>query len=290
MQESQSFRILGSEILLRTRSQAVQEGFQHLLSGFLVADTSPLKSPERYEVLPGKNCLYQVLQNKSTLSRHDTISDLLAQTELHILTSVYRNMPFFGIHAGAVTFRKKTILFPGRSGCGKSSLVLGLVLGENALLLSDEMGPVLPNNSEIIAFPRVLCAKHGSIELLRKFDTKGHLAHPDATMDLDGVCCVSSSHLPRDKSCGSHPVDLIVFPNYHQACEATIEHISKSRALSNLMRNSIASNRFPDRGLSLCGRLVDRAKCYSLRSSTLEDAIKLVTSICKPEPTHLTSN
>lgn len=281
------YTILETEFLLCSPSQPVSEGFHHLLSGFQVPDPSSLKSPTVIDVLIDPDSRYRVLRNGCLLSIHDAMDDLLAQTEWSIQNSVYRHMNQLAIHAGAVVLGNRTLLLPGRSGCGKSTLVLSLVLNKSAQLLSDEIAPVIVNNGRILGYPRVLCAKRGSIDLLRKFDTNGVLDRPGTVSIVNGVGCVSSASLPKPPPETTRFVDLIVFPNYHRRCEARLDRISKSRALMNLMRNSIAGENFPNRGLGLLGGVVENADCYSLQSSTVHEAIELLSNLIEgTNPNH----
>jgi len=71
----------------------------------------------------------------------------------------------YAIHAGAVVYRDGALLLAGRSGQGKTTLVLGL-LQQGMGLLSDEFAVVAPATQEITPYRRSLHVRPGTLELI----------------------------------------------------------------------------------------------------------------------------
>ena len=76
------------------------------------------------------------------------------------------------IHAGVVALDGRAVLVAGRSGRGKTTLVLGL-LRRGLDLLSDELALVAPDNRTVLAYPRGLHVRPAALEL---FPELGFLA------------------------------------------------------------------------------------------------------------------
>jgi hypothetical protein len=76
------------------------------------------------------------------------------------------------IHAGVVALDGRAIFVSGRSGRGKTTLVLGLVR-RGLDLLSDELALVAPDNRTVLAYPRALHVRPSALDL---FPELGFLA------------------------------------------------------------------------------------------------------------------
>lgn len=76
------------------------------------------------------------------------------------------------IHSGVVATGGRAILIAGRSGRGKTTLVLGL-LRRGLDLLSDELALIAPDDRTVLAYPRGLHIRPGSLDL---FPELGFLA------------------------------------------------------------------------------------------------------------------
>ncbi len=70
----------------------------------------------------------------------------------------------YAVHAGAVTGPTGALLVAGRSGQGKSSLVLGLVR-QGYALLSDELA-LLDRDGQVHPYPRAVHVRPGTVELI----------------------------------------------------------------------------------------------------------------------------
>ena len=77
----------------------------------------------------------------------------------------------------------RAILVAGRSGRGKTTLVLGL-LRRGLDLLSDELALVAPDDSTMLAYPRGLHIRPSALDLFPELD---HLADPPATSSAAGA-------------------------------------------------------------------------------------------------------
>ena len=269
--------ILGHNVGLRSPSQAVSRAFRHLLGGFLLPDSSFSISPYEIAQKPGEDT-YHVTKGGILLGQYRTLSDLLSRVEWMVLAAAFEAMPYLGIHAGATTHNGRTMLLPGRSGAGKTSLVLGLLL-RGWTLLSDEVAAVRTDTSAVHPFPRVLCVKHRSLDMFAGLDCCGRLSDPDAVLNVGGVSCVAPRRFAEAPQNRSFAVDAIVFPAYEADSETRLDEISRARGLGLLMRHAFNRDAFPEHGLGTLGRLVERARCFELHAGSLRASIDLLLGI-----------
>ncbi len=278
------YRILSYEIGLRYPSQAVADVFRHFLGGFSIPNPSPVHSPAFYDILEdSEGGAYRAIRDGAPLGTYRSLSHLVSQVESAILSAAFEAMPYLGLHAGVAAHGEKTLLLPGFSGAGKTSLVLGLLL-KGWTLLSDEAAPVRPDTSEIIPFLRVLCVKNRSLDLFRGLDRDGLLDRPDTVLRVSGTLCIAARRFTGAPPDRSFAVDTIVFPTYVEGSEPVLNEISRARGLSLLMQHAFNRNAFSGQSLHILGRLVERAACFELRSSALNDALNLVLGACNRTP------
>jgi hypothetical protein len=191
----------------------------------------------------------------------------------------------YAVHAGAVVYRAAALIIAGRSGQGKTTLVLGL-LRRGLGLLSDEFAVVDPAAQLIQPYRRSLHVRPGTPELIPELRflrdrpqlrlgggiewslTPGELervlpgclaeaAAPGAVLLLDGP--------PRP---GADPEIVAVSP-----AVATIE----------LLRGTWAASVDFAGGLARIGRLLDGVACARLRAGALEPTLDAVVGWLEAE-------
>ncbi len=84
---------------------------------------------------------------------------------VHALLGRLLAQGIYAIHAGAVVYRDGALLLAGRSGQGKTTLVLGL-LQQGMGLLSDEFAVVEPATQLITPYRRSLHVRPGTLDLI----------------------------------------------------------------------------------------------------------------------------
>ncbi len=105
----------------------------------------------------------------------------------HFLTAVLDGIPNHAVlHAAALVDRKdRAFILAAPSGCGKSSLTLGL-LERGYRFLSDDAAALDPETGTIAPYPRRLAVRHGGTAPLPK-QIQSRLMAPDAVHWLDKV-------------------------------------------------------------------------------------------------------
>lgn len=140
-------------------------------------------------------------------------ADLIVSDVQRVLALRARGLVF--LHAGAVVWRGRGILLPGRSGSGKSSLVAAL-LQAGAQYLSDELA-VLDESGQVHPYPRHLALRRsGGIERVR----------PEAIGTVAG---------------GPAPVAAIALLRYRPGARWSLKRISPGAAVLAVLRNVVAA-------------------------------------------------
>lgn len=269
----QQFAIAESHYQVSTNSPSIAECLQHIFAGF---QTSTASNPITFTIQQNPDRTIQVDPKFEESKTYTTIDEFISHFEWQLVRMAFDRMPFLGIHSGGVVYQSKTILFPGQSGKGKSTLTLGCAL-KGWGLLSDEMVFIRPNTTHAYAFPRVLCIKNDG-HIFQSLDTHHILQQPHIAQMLNNSLCVSPQALrtiPQSQTC---PIDLIVFPNYHPSQTTKLVPISPVKSLSQLLALTYKRTQSPQI-LDTLGQIVESAPSYELTMNNLPDAITEVQNL-----------
>ncbi len=271
--------VLGHTFGLRSPSEAVTRILHHIFSGFCAPNTSPPGSPFdiRHDIDRG---LYSVSRGDDLLDEYPNIGDLTTHLESRVFGEAFEGMPHLGVHAGSVRRGPVSLLLPGRSRSGKTSLVLGLLL-QGWTLFSDEAAILRPDDATVLPFLRALYVKNGTIGMFRELDHEGLLTTPDTVLDIEGVSCVRPCAFETAAPDRSFDTDVVVFPRYTEGCEPDLTRVTRGKALALLMQNAFNRRAIPDHGLGLLGQLVERTSCFELRVGRLEPSLDLLDEACR---------
>jgi hypothetical protein len=171
-----------------TDAALVADVLHHLFAGFY-SQTPPVTPPTQFDIEHTPDGTVIVSQNGRPASAFLTVDEFVSQFEWQLVRGAFDQMHFTGIHSGGVVCKGKTILFPGHSGRGKSTLTLACALLGFGFL-TDEMALIQPDTLHVFAFPRVVCIKNGP-EIFRFLDTHGALQEPQITRPFNNALCVS---------------------------------------------------------------------------------------------------
>jgi hypothetical protein len=166
----------------------------------------------------------------------------LLRQEIH-LTLALESPDLTFLHAGVVEWNGRTILLPGQSLSGKSTLVLDLVRS-GAKYLSDEFA-VIDRQGVVHPFPL-------SIKIRRASQPALHLTVP-----------------PQQRVSEPRLADLIVFTKFRPSARWSPEPITAGPALLHLLENTVAVRRWPLQTMKTLKQVVSLGRAYSsLRPDT----------------------
>jgi len=277
MPPTDCYTVLGCEFTLQCATEGLAEPLRHVLGGFHSPASTPGDSPYKIGISSG-NRPYTIARDGVVLGEYATLWELVSQVEWSILAKAFSDMPYLGLHAGAVSRDGRVLLIPGDSGSGKSSLVLALLL-QGWSLLSDEAALIDPSTAAVHPFPRTVCVKDGSLQKFRGLDVDGRLDDPAAAIDIGGVLCVAPSVFRVAPIDQTYSVSAVVFPRYRDGGPNSIERVTQARAVSLLMSCAINRRRFRDRIVATLAKLAEGGRCYQLRSGSLSSSLDLLSEV-----------
>lgn len=172
------------------------------------------------------------------------------------------------LHAGAVVRRGRTILLPGQSGFGKSSVVAWLVK-QGFSYLTDEL-VFLPDDgsSRLIPFPRPLCLKAGSAALVSAMLPDGDAAH--LLYENQGAVVPHRLLNPLFSPATAFP-SLILFPQHQDGASLRLEPVSGARAAAMLMACDVNARNLADHGFGQLTRLARSAPAWGVTYGSFAD-------------------
>jgi hypothetical protein len=174
------------------------------------------------------------------------------------------------LHSAAVACQGGTILLPGQSGSGKSTVTAWLISGHcqcRCSYLTDELVLLAPNSTNTITpFPRPCCIKPGSLAAVQNITP----ATQQIFSDSHGAM-VPHRLLNPDFSPFAPPLSLLLFPSYQANASLHVEKISPARTSALLMTCDVNARNLPDHGFSQLVQLARSTPAYKVTYSSFTD-------------------
>jgi hypothetical protein len=187
-------------------------------------------------------------------------------------------------HSGAVAQDCRSLLLPGKTGAGKSTLTAALVLS-GYYYLSDEVVVIDHMGLQAWPFPKSISIRHSSWTALdHQFPGwRDPAMQNECVNSAEGLLVSPRRWLPPSPLNG-RSVTHIVFPRYrHELVESRLIPLRRSDALIRLLCQRLAPTRAPS--LSAYTRaamqLIKAAKCYVLEVGTLFSAVACIDSLLR---------
>lgn len=159
------------------------------------------------------------------------------------------------VHAGAVGWRGRAVVVPGRSLAGKTTLVAELVRA-GADYYSDEFA-VLDARGRLHPFPKPLALREGDGARQQNFTVE----------ELGGAAGVRPL-----------PVGLVVATRYVHGARWRPRRMSAGRGVLELLDNAVAARRHPERVLAALERAVARASVLKGARGEAREAAEAILS------------
>jgi hypothetical protein len=176
------------------------------------------------------------------------------------------------LHAAGAAAEGRVVILPATANSGKSTLVAELV-ARGLDYLSDESLALDPTGEVVRPYPRSISLDPGSWPVLP------HLRPVEP--GVDEAFHRSSWQVPPQRirpSCISGPgtLALAIFPHYVSDAPTTLEPLSPTEALVELLANSFDFPTLGQRGMDRLARLATETPVFELRSGSLEQAADAV--------------
>jgi len=208
---------------------------------------------------------------------HAALLDLLDRIVHGVLAHLYKQ-GIYAIHAGAVVYKGAALIIAGRSGQGKTTLVLGL-LRRGLGLLSDEFAIADSAQQLILQYRRSLHIRPGTPELIPELA----YLHDQPQQRLGGGIewSLSPDQLAQALAGGLAPaappryVLLLDGPPRPQA-EPALVALPAAVATLELLRGTWAASVDFSAGLARIGRLLDGVVCARLQAGAFEPTLDVL--------------
>jgi len=197
----------------------------------------------------------------------------------HVMNDVITGLQdFLVVHAGAVVSPAgAVVVLPGPSGSGKTTLTAGLVRSGFGYL-SDEMAAFTPETGEVLAVPRALSLKSGTLEALG-LDPPVIPASVSALLHRDVP--LRPNELRAGSLAAGGRLATIIAPTYRKGEPTALKAVSRAEGLAILARNAFNLDTFGgSRAIRLLGGIVASTSCYRLTAGSLAESVDAIRSVC----------
>ena len=237
---------------------------------------SPAKACSRITLEAESGQLYAIHEGGSPTIGSLSRSDALIQIS-EIVTSRLAAYIDSGValHAGAVAWNGCSVLIPGQSGAGKSSLTAWFV-DRGFTYLTDELSVLCVKGQLITGLARALILKPDADMVVSAFPTFiSSIRHrAGANLILRPQELAMPTH--GDLRCG-----LIIFASFTPEASLAIEPLSAAKACMRLMGCNVNARNLADGGFAAIRDLAQRVPAVELRYGTFAQIDEVVDTLVK---------
>lgn len=208
---------------------------------------------------------------------HRAAVDVLGRVVATVLAGLHAQ-GITAVHAGAVVHARRAAIVAGRSGQGKTTLVLGLV-ARGLGLLSDELALAGPHGREILPYRRSVHVRPGTPELVPSL----RFLHDRERHTLGGGIewALAPAELARALPgglAGPAPLGHVLLLDGEPRAQRTpqITEVPAALAAMELLRGTPSAAGGVGPALRRIAALVEGAVCARLRAGALDETLDLV--------------
>ena len=176
------------------------------------------------------------------------------------------------IHAAAAIRDGMTVLLPAAPESGKTTTVAGLVASAGFRYLTDEAVAIEPATLIPRPYPKPLSVDRGSWKVLASL-------RPSHDGVVTGQWQVRASAIRSDAVASAAPIRFVVEPAYDRNTATRLEPVSRAVMLVRLADSTFNFQEAPERNLAVLARVLERAECYRLPISDLDEGVGLISRL-----------
>lgn len=176
-------------------------------------------------------------------------------------------------HAASLEKNGRGILFPGKTGTGKSTLAAALV-ARGWRLFSDEFALVAMDSLRLLPLARPIALKNEAIDLIRALDPDVPTS-ASAEVRRKGLMCHRAPPRESVRRMDEPAIPAaMVFPNFRPGADSRLDAIPKAQAMQRAIECSFNYRDLGRAGFDRLVALVDGCGCYELTYGDLAGAEK----------------
>jgi len=219
---------------------------------------------------------YHVVANGESLFAMRNENEILPHVEWAINTMVATRMSqYLQIHASVVARDGRAIICPGRPGQGKTTLAAAL-LTRGWSYLSDEFALFNPQTQLLEPYPKALCIKAGSFDVLRRMRLPIDVDRVYYKGEKGRVTLLDPLKIRPNIVAGHCRLDMVIFPEVNHSSTPVIANVSRAQTVFELTRCSFNFGKFREPGFNLLADVVEQVGCYRLCCGHLGTTCDLV--------------
>ena len=182
------------------------------------------------------------------------------------------------LHAASVARHEQGMLFAAHSGSGKSTLAAAL-LARGWQYYCDELSMLDPVTFNVQPFPKALCIKAGSFDLVQRIGLplwrRGHYVKA-----FKGpVGYINPADVPSYQQAKPCRLRFVLLPHYRGATQPCLEPVPPAEAAFELARHTLNRHHFGPELVSVLSEMVRGARCFRLEVGRLEETCALLESL-----------
>jgi len=209
--------------------------------------------------------------------QHLALLDLLDHL-VHALLAQLQPLGLYAIHAAAAVYRGQALILAGRSGFGKTTLMLGL-LHRGLPFLSDELAVVEQATQRILPYHRSLHIRPGTLDLIPELHV--HKPLPRCALGGGNEWVLAPEELdqllPGCLGVGAPLRYVLLLDEPPRVADApTITPVPAALAGLELLRNTWTTSLDFEGGLSRIADVLNGVHCARLQAGTLEATLQQV--------------
>jgi hypothetical protein len=272
---------LGFDFAVRASSEPVGRYLHDLLGAFEVHD-GPAHMYSFVERGTTNGVRYDVYRHREPVSVGASAGTALRHLLWDVNRMVVQSTPgLLLVHASSVEHEGRAVVFPGRMGSGKTTLVAGL-LQRGLRYLTDEAVAIDPTTLRVRPYPKPLSIDSGSRGVLSALRPD---LPPSMEPFLDSGWYVPPQAIAEDVVGQPSVPSVVMALEYRRDAFTECTEVRRSEALITLAENSFNITGFgAQRAMHMLARVVRSSRCYRLTVGNLADACAIVFDVLATQP------
>jgi len=193
---------------------------------------------------------------------------------------------YLQLHAATLAKNGSAIILAGNSGAGKSTLAAAL-FARGWTYLCDEFAMINPATLFVHAFPKALCIKSGSFDVVKRLGLPlWHKRYYVRAYKGPVSYVVPRSGVSR-RNRSSYPVRHVIFPQFTEGATPRLPPLSRAPAAFALSSLVLNRGTFGPLATSIISTIVRNASCFRLQTGPVWETCNLLESLfseCNPTP------